>query len=213
MEKWETVLNLLFYRSDCPDVTQLRNYQHNLLDSEERQTIEAHSAVCMHCAAELADIAQFMQIEDVPAVTAQPALPALPVLPSLKERIKRTIVAVLQSPEVDEAQMAFRSGDTPQSLWYEADEIDINLEWRPDDSGRYRLFGQVFGLDEQAASDNQLTLQPAMVMLAVNPIEATISEDGAFAVDEINAGTYQVTIRHGDEQVIIPAVTISQLAE
>lgn len=202
MEKWETVLNVLYYRSDCPDVTQLRNYQLDLLEGGERQQIDAHTTICTHCAAELADIAQFMQIEAVPVMTEQ-----LVSVPSLRERIKRTVVAVLQPREVDEVQMAFRGENAPQSLWYEAGEIDINLEWRPDDSGRYRLFGQLFGLNEQA---NQLLLQP-VVTLAADPIEATLNEDGAFAVGAVPAGTYQLTIRHGDEQVIIPAVTISQL--
>ena len=201
MDNWEKKFTDLFYRSDCPDVTELRDYQFEVLDNDVRSKIDIHLKACPHCEAELAEL----------MAVPEPAMLTVDIKPKqigLRERLK-TIVATM-SELSGGTQVAFRSGENaepPQSFWFDAEGTFINLEWRPDDHGRYRVYGQLLG----AVEDSQLMLTDTTVMISTEPRQISVDADGSFLVEAVEGGTYQLTIRSAEQQIVIPAVTISQL--
>ncbi len=199
----EDRLSNLFYRSDCPDVEVLRDYQLELLDIEKNKIVDQHVGICPHCAAELAELIEFI-------IQPEPAFERKSRVTGLGNQLRTVIATVSEAWRTAQAQEVYRSDknvEPPRSFWFNAEGTVINLEWRPDDHGRYRVYGQVLGGNE----GDQLTLTSVIETVETNPHIVALDEESSFEIDAVEGGMYQVTIRSAEQKIVIPAVTISQL--
>jgi hypothetical protein len=132
-----------------------------------------------------------------------------PQEPAGLQRLARQIVAILQ---FDSAQspLAYgvRSGDAlaARQLLYGGDGwvIDIHIEAA---GSLWQITGQLLG-----GEDGVLPGQ-AVLHNASSAVEATLSEMSEFSLPLVGAGTFELVLRVGDLDIVVPELTLANLKD
>lgn len=136
--------------------------------------------------------------------TAQPA-----TLTAVARSALRLVSAVLSfdSWAIPPTALGMRAGasDT-RHLLFSAMGRDVDLRISPA-ADHYALTGQVLGPDEAgvieliAQSDNNAPDQARM---------AALDALGEFRLDGVRGGTYQLTLRVGDDEIVLPPIVVGE---
>lgn len=105
------------------------------------------------------------------------------------------------------AALGMRSaGDEPRQLLYSAQGRDIDLRIGAS-AEHFVLSGQVLGPDERGMAE-LVTLGAADAGHAARI--ATLDTLGAFRIEALLRGTYQLTLRLGGEQIVLPPIDVGE---
>ncbi|MFN8490476.1 MAG: hypothetical protein U0350_23000 [Caldilineaceae bacterium] len=202
------------HRFDCPSPEQLRDYFWQDLPAVERQTIAAHLAHCPHCTGELASMQDFM-VDEPATPQAQPALnlplPAVRALvQDVVERV-RGVVATLVTPAAPQfTAIALRGeppllrSDTPTSLLFTTEDVDISLLVQKAANQSLRLAGQLFAADVLTGSTVKLIpADPAR-----SPQQRQVDDTGNFVLEQLQPGAYQLVMLLPDKAIVLPELTL-----
>ena len=91
----EDKLKAILFRSDCPSIMDLGEYELGLLSSQRREELDSHLAFCPHCLADLVQMRQFMAL---PAIGIESVKREVVQKSPLLERIKVIFVDLLTPP-------------------------------------------------------------------------------------------------------------------
>ncbi len=166
--------------------------------------------------AELTDLAQkASQLQDAPQgwveaavalwkVAPRPAVRASPQAPKLWTRI----AAALSFDSWATPQLALGVRSTAQDnrhLLYSAEGRDIDLRITLGAIDRFALTGQILGPDESGevwlSSASEI---PGQAVLMTTQLDSL----GEFRLDGVDRGTYQLTLRMGAEEIVLPPIVL-----
>jgi hypothetical protein len=124
----------------------------------------------------------------------------------------RLVIATLVTPLTPQmATVALRGAATPaqlmespSNLLFEAEGADISLTVEKDARGRLNLAGQVFTQEGDVATGGKLVAADPTV--APRPI--AVDEAGAFMLDGVPAGAYQLLLFFPQQVIVVPNVAL-----
>jgi anti-sigma factor RsiW len=191
------------FRVDCPPPELLSAFKLHLLDKAGSTVIEAHLALCPHCAAEMADLTALSP----EAIHAQDNLPS-----QLHNRIRVTMARWIKSfgggaPMLGLQPAALRGNADAPFVFEdeEGNEISIALAARQAGQTNHRLTGLVVRNEgEQAASAGTVFVLQAGRSFGSTPIDAL----GNFDMELPASGDYDLIASLGDVEVHLPTIHI-----
>ena len=151
------------------------------------------------------------RLPDAPAHLVQKAIDLWPTAmastpESLHQKVGRMVQALLSFDSWTQSPLAMGmhglSGDTRHLLFDAAGrDIDLRISTR---SGGFSMNGQILGPDEtgtvelalQSTDDTELFLS------------AELDPFGEFRLDDLRGGTYLLTLRLGDEEIVLPTIEV-----
>jgi hypothetical protein len=148
-------------------------------------------------------------LPDVPESLVRAALKLWPAdrLPAMARAAEpqRRLAAVLSfdswaAPAVAAGMRAMPSD--VRHLLFTATGRDIDLRIEPVD-GRFALVGQVLGPDETGSLELVRRVDERSA-----PQVAKLDELGEFRLDGVSRGTYQLTLRLGDDEIVLPLIEV-----
>lgn len=203
-------------RFDCPPPGDLQSYYWRQLPTAQQQRLTAHLQVCTSCATELQSLVSFLGQEaaqESPAPSSRlPTLNFGAMVAEFKERV-RTVVATFMPPLLPElAPVAFRTdeliprlqAEKPATLLFTAEDIDISLVAMQEVDGQIFLSGQVLSDVGAVAGKVKLTAEKSQRPT----LEAGLDETGAFVINNLHPGYYQLTVTTAERAVIVPNVLL-----
>lgn len=190
MNKDEQELTNALYRAFCPNSSQLGEYQLGMLNPEQSDRIRIHLDDCLHCRRELIELEGYLN-------DLAPSLEA-----ALVERIKVWVAKLLPPSGAQAGSLAPAfavRGEADNLLTYQAGEALIHIEIRKDihGSGLNSLFGLLTGIEGQSS---QVELREAGQVKASTQVD----ELGNFVLGELPAGNYEISIRAGEFEILLP---------
>lgn len=201
LKEQEQRLRALLYRGTCPEAHELGKFEMKMLNAERAALVAQHVDTCPRCAMELVSLRDFFR--DV--------APDLEY--SLVERV-RVLIARLVS-DLDrlggDRQPApllvgvRGEGDGP--LIYEVEDVQVSMEVQEDagSAGRKSVLGLVTGAE---AKGWQATLWQESGPLAELVQTQEIDELGNFVFEGLLPGSYSLTLRGGDVEVVIQELAV-----
>jgi len=197
----EQGLQRIFFRAVCPLPQTLGEYELDLVSPDERQQVAAHLRVCDRCTGELRTLREFM------------AGGLLPVRSDGPFDVVRRIVASLVPPVATPAFAGLRGASDGAALVYQAGNLLLALEWRPDDRpGRFALVG--LAMQEAApdeSEDRDVSDRPVHLIsdAGAGLIERT-DELGNFQFDNLAPGAYRLEIDLDREVIVVEDFRLSR---
>lgn len=202
LKEQERRLRALLYRGTCPEAHELGQFEMKLLNAERAALVAQHLDNCPHCAMELEELRGFLQ-ELAPDLEY-----------SLLERV-RVLIARL-APDLRDLgggrqpmpSLAGVRGEGNGPLLYEADSVEVSLEVQDDagGAGRKSVLGLVTGAD---ADGWQATLWQEDGPLAELVQTQEVDDLGNFVLEGLLPGTYSLTLRSADVEIVIPELALS----
>lgn len=125
----------------------------------------------------------------------------------LREAVRR-VVAALRFDSWASAPLAAGVRSLPSDvrhLLFSASGRDVDLRIVPV-ANRFTLSGQVLGPDESGSVE--LVDEAATALAPSQPRVATLDELGAFTLDDVPSGTYQLTLRVGNDDIVLPPIDV-----
>lgn len=203
-------LQKALYRFDCPSPLMLQSYHWKELSATAHRQLAAHLEQCPFCSAEVAALQTF--ISEPTPVTQQQAIAAA-AQSGLLEQLQgwldqlRVVVATLITPGGPQmAGVALRSTATaaPRMYLFEADNTDVSLRLQKEQTGAYRVDGQVF------ATTPFVEMRYALTSAAPDapPLTGTINDTGTFTMIALPPGTYQLVLKSPDRAIVVPNIIL-----
>jgi hypothetical protein len=90
-------------------------------------------------------------------------------------------------------------------LLFSAKGRDVDLRITPA-SDRYALSGQILGPDETGLVE--LSTHGADGMKAPGARVVSLDDFGEFRLDDVNVGTYRLTVRVGSDEIVLPPIEV-----
>lgn len=174
------------YRLHCPDVDSLYAYYHRQLESTQHLVIHHHVETCRFCQEEL----ELLRVMDETPL----------IEPSTLTRVRQMVEAILQPA----LALQLRG----QALIYAASEVLLTLNTRRTVQGipRWTIVGEL-RMPDGSPSD-----QPIEQVWATcgdkEPITAELEEDGTFILRDLSPGTYRITVRTPEKEIVIRSLKI-----
>jgi hypothetical protein len=174
------------YRLHCPDVDSLYAYYHRQLESTQHLVIHHHVETCRFCQKEL----ELLRVMDETPL----------IEPSTLTRVRQMVEAILQPA----LALQLRG----QALIYAASEVLLTLNTRRTVQGipRWTIVGEL-RMPDGSPSD-----QPIEQVWATcgdkEPITAELEEDGTFILRDLSPGTYRITVRTPEKEIVIRSLKI-----
>jgi len=174
------------YRLHCPDVDSLYAYYHRQLESTQHLVIHHHVETCRFCQEEL----ELLRVMDETPL----------IEPSPLTRVRQMVEAILQPA----LALQLRG----QALIYAASEVLLTLNTRRTVQGipRWTIVGEL------RMPDGSPPDQPIEQVLAMRDdeesITAELEEDGTFILRDLPPGTYRITVRTPEKEIVIRSLKI-----
>jgi hypothetical protein len=197
----------------------LADYYEGRADAEASRRIRAHlEAGCAHCQSRLAWLTEFLPALHSATTAPEPApseaalayarnlirgRTPVPARPSLPVRIAQLLFDSRQAPALAGARG--EGGQTARSL-YATDDHYIDLWEERAQEGHYYLIGQVL----PKAGGDPLLPESALLIQADGRTLTAQSEGTEFHVPAAPAGTYQLRLRLGAAEILMPEVVIGE---
>jgi hypothetical protein len=181
-----SILDEVFYESDCPDEEELLAYHAGFVPRSEKKIIQQHLPDCTYCTQFVAGLTQISQRPD-------------PLLTRIMQRGKRILTALLQ-PAASHPTFALL-GDEEEEHIYHAGEYQIILTTIPllPGTNLWELEGHIINLhDPEHLYKGQVSLLQDSKAITTDQLD----EFGFFALDEITPGQYSLHIELSN--IIIP---------
>jgi hypothetical protein len=181
-------LTARLYRLDCPPAAELGDYHFGLLSADQAAAVASHLALCPHCAAEIAQLEGYLAdlAPDLELGLLERAAASVRVLVARAVRGGMGLhVSVQPAPA-----LAGLRGDEGRSLIYEADEVQVVIEFHrdPDQPERITILGLVVGLDDPQQLEAHLWHADQRVT------SVTVEELGNFAISGVSPGSYELIL-------------------
>jgi hypothetical protein len=226
LEAFEMNLRALLYRFDCPSADDLRDYYWEMLPPEQTNKIAAHLQICPLCSAEHAEMVAMMAL---PEPELEPGSSPPQPLAGLRDAAadlvqwgadqlaglgaaSNLLIARLLSPPpvLQPAGVNFRSSEASplaetRTLTYGLEGGELELTVAPAALQELSLAGQLTlhnglpGPGKFVLAGDQTTL-PAL--------DGLVDEFGAFTVDRVISGYYQLTIVGPSFVIFVPNLTL-----
>jgi hypothetical protein len=200
LRRMQNRLKARLFRVDCPEATELGEYQLSLLGRKRAKAIKAHLAECPHCRRELDQLRAFLQ-----AGTAQGKAHRL-------EGVKLLIARLLGEGQQGSASggfglgpaYAFVRGGSQGPVTLEAEGVLILLDIQPSDEGQVNLLGQVAADDQERWTGATVEVRRDEALL----LTTSLDDLGAFRGKGLDPGLIELTITASEGTVILAAVEI-----
>ncbi len=194
-------LTAALFRSNCPTVDDLMNYEWGLLPEAQAAAVAEHLTDCSHCAREAAQLA--------PPLSEQEA--STQAKPSVSERLRVFVARLLPAGpslapapvrgEMDEQEITRGPATAPQC--YQVDELDwdITLSRLPGPGAAFTLQGQLLGPSLEEMTAIQAELIDSDIVVELGP-------DGVFVFASIPPGRYTLCLRAPQIEIQIPDIEL-----
>ncbi|MFW6097799.1 MAG: hypothetical protein ACOC9Z_06970 [Chloroflexota bacterium] len=201
LKEQERRLRALLYRGTCPDAHELGQFELKMLGTERAALVAQHVDSCPRCAMELEELHDFLK--DV--------APDLEY--SLLERVRILIARLAPDPgrmggdrQPMPALAGVRGADNGP-LIYETDGVQVSLEVQDDagGAGRKSVLGLVTGAEPNGW---QATLWQEDGPLAEMVQTQEIDELGNFILEGLLPGTYSLTLRGEEVEVVVQELVV-----
>ena len=174
------------------------------LSQKERATVERHIASCQRCAADVAWLRRVGELVQGGMPEAPPRSASARVRALYRARRRpatRTIHAALRFDSSAALRpVGLRSAAVSErQLIYSAPPYDVDLRVTPQDT-RFAVAGQVLGPE---------TAGYVTVIGAAGEQFVTLSTECEFALPLLDAGSYRLSLRLGDAELIIGELTLA----
>ena len=174
------------YRLHCPDVDSLHAYYHRELEATQHLVIHRHVETCRWCQEEL-ELLRIM--DETPLIEPSPFM-----------RVRQVVEAILQPA----LALQLRG----QALIYAAAEVLLTLNVRRTGQGipRWTVIGELRMPD--GSPPDQPIEQVSATRGDDEPITAELEEDGTFILRDLSPGTYRITVRTPEKEIVIRSLKI-----
>lgn len=186
------------YRFDCPSPDVLRDYYWDHLPAEQRRQVMEHLPMCLHCTAELDSLA-----EAVATARAEPSSQLVDYIRQVAEQMQ-LVVARRVSPERGLAPAP--RGEPYGVLLYNAEGVELSVNFEQEPTGGYTLFGQVLAPESAISPDSYVRLTSAEK--GTPPVRATLDENGGFALAGLQPGDLQLVVSLPDRRILVPSLVL-----
>lgn len=204
----EHILAARLYRADCPEAHDLGEYLLQSMAAERAALVAQHVEICPHCAMELNELRDTMR--ELAGDLETPFIERLRVLVG-------RLVPDIQLPSFGSGTapmpaLAGMRGEMEGPLLYEAGEVQVSLEVQDDatgaegSTGRKSVLGLVTGA-EVTGWQATLWLEDGPVAELVQTLK--VDELGNFVFDGLHPGTYALTLRGDEVEVVIQDLAVS----
>ena len=166
-QKIETLLHRKLFRFECPSSQQLGEYELDLLETSERDSIAAHTEGCPRCQAELKTLQQFMALDPIP-VPEQPDIPQSRPRKPLRPSVWYAV------PAQGMTQYALRGDEAFGPLMFEVNGVTIFLLGE-EVEGVLWLVGRLVTLDLLMWKDALVELSQDDKVITVASVDESIS--------------------------------------
>lgn len=154
---------------------------------------------------------QAVALQDAPPALVHAAIqlyqaPEVSPLSAVAQSLGRLVKAVLSfdSWAAAPAAMAVRSADTAtRHLLFSAQGRDIDLRVAPD-AQQFALAGQILGPDDTGS------VELSADDIADSPRTVLLDAMGEFRIDGIAGGRYVLTLRVGEDVIVLPPIDVGQ---
>ena len=195
---FDRYLRQRLHRFDCPSPDVLRDYYWDHLPAEQHQQVAEHLHVCSHCTAELDDLAEAAAME-----RPEPSGKLPDYIRQIAEQMQ-LVVARLISPELELAPEL--RGETRDVLLFDAEGVALSVNLEQERTGGYTMFGQVLSPESVLSPGGYARLTSAEKVMP--PVQATLDENGGFALTGLQPGTFQLVISLPDRRILVPSLTL-----
>ncbi len=201
LKEQERRLSALLYRGTCPEAHELGQFELKMLGAERAALVAQHVDFCPRCAMELEELRDFLK--DV--------APELEY--SLLERVRILIARLapdagrMSGDRQPVPSLAGVRGADNGPLIYETDGVQVSLEVQDDagGAGRKSVFGLVTGAE---ATGWQATLWQEDGPLAELVQTQEIDDLGNFVLEGLSPGTYSLTLRGEEIEVVVQELVV-----
>jgi anti-sigma factor RsiW len=209
-EEMQGLLRKQLFRMFCPTSDELAAYQQGMLSSDQRATITEHLKECPHCTREHRLLEQL-------ASEAQPARSppwsqsngqVNHARPSKLRQLAAKLLDISPATPLAGAYSALRLPSQASQYAYHAGNLQLTLGVRPVLSrADRRVVHGALELDDAIYE----TLDGVTAHLLHNEAlirTAKLDELGNFILDDLSPGTYQLTLRLPDREVVVEALSL-----
>jgi hypothetical protein len=204
------LLRKQLFRIFCPSSETLVAFQQGVLASDQRATLEAHLEDCPHCSREQRLL---LQLVGDPLSSRSPPLGALfntSVGGMIVGKLRQVFAELLPAPAIELAGAYGRLRGPAQMAQYayHAENLQINIGVRrvAQHAERRVVVGSVEIEDEDLVAFEAAT---ASLLRHDVPIStAEIDDLGNFVLDNLMPGTYRLSLRLPDREVVIEALSL-----
>jgi anti-sigma factor RsiW len=202
------LLRKQLFRMFCPTSDALVAFQQGLLESDQRASVVDHIAECPHCGRELKLLKRLAReaLSD-----RAPPVPWNILNATARETIAgklRRVVAELLPATVPALAGAYRGPAHMAQYAYHAENLLITIGVRrvAHRADRRVVVGMI---EIEEAIDASLGRATANLLHAETPVSsAELDELGNFVLDDLTPGTYRLSLRLPDREVVIEALSL-----
>ena len=189
MDSTENRLKAILFRRDCPSKMDLGEYELGFLNSQRREELDSHMAVCPHCPADLVQMRQFMAL---PAIGIESVKREVEQTSPLLERIKVIFVDLLTPPatmqRAGSLQTVFRGAENNmRTRVIQMDTFVISLSTIEDKTSfpKQQIIGNVMPLfdDDEACQNWTASLWRSGALVTTTPL----ADDRYFIFEDIQS--------------------------